>query len=108
MAETVVVKRAPLIDTSHGQRRDWSNASTHLLRDCVLAPRANTEDTTAGRQGVVIGWTLYAPPDADLLATDRVTVRGDDFEINGLPADWTHPRTGWRPGLEVALRAVEG
>lgn len=108
MKTAVTRLRAELDNTTRGQRRDWTNPSQLTITGCVLAPRTATEDTTAGRQGVIIGWTLYAPADVDLVATDRIEHDGRLYEIDGHPANWVNPYTYARRGLEVALRAVEG
>jgi hypothetical protein len=75
---------------------------------CALAPRSSADLTNGGRQGVVAGLTLYAPSDADIEATDRIVARGQTWEIDGEIGDWRNPYTNEQPGLEVALRRVEG
>jgi hypothetical protein len=78
---------------------------------CAVAPRVNadTDDTdTRGRQGIVVGLTLYAPPGTALTATSRVQVRGETYEVEGLPGDWRNPYTGRAVGISAALRKATG
>lgn len=83
---------------------------------CGLAPHSAAdrsspeagESTGYGRDGVVGGYTLYAPPEADIARTDRVEVRGVMHEVTEVPAAWRSPYTGRRPGLVVTLRHAEG
>lgn len=87
---------------------DWAGAGSALIAGCALAPRVAGEERGHGRQGVVVGWTLFAPPDADIAPTDRVVVRGRTYEVDGEPAVWTSPFAGAAGGVEIALRRVDG
>jgi hypothetical protein len=75
---------------------------------CAVAPRMSTEPTERGRQGVIVGLSLYAPTGTDVRYTDRVEIDGAVYLVDGIPAEWVSPFTGWAPGLEVALRRAEG
>lgn len=75
---------------------------------CMVAPRQATEPTERGRAGVIVGLTLYAPLDTDLVHTDRIEIDGVLYEIDGEPGTWRNP---WKPshgGVEVALRRAVG
>jgi hypothetical protein len=102
--ETITVRRPGGTD----QRGDPEPATTHTVTDCAFAPRASTEAVDR-RDTVVIGITLYAPPDADIQPTDQI-VRADGtvWEVDGEPGDWLTPFTGWHPGLQIALKRVTG
>lgn len=79
------------------------------IENCGLAPRHEAEDADNGRQGVPIGWNLFAPHGADILATDLIRLPdGTVCEIDGMPAVWTHMMTGWEAGQVVALKTYEG
>ena len=57
------------------------------IENCGLAPRHEAEDADNGRQGVPIGWNLFAPHGADILATDLIRLPdGTVCEIDGMPA----------------------
>ncbi|MEU7609548.1 hypothetical protein [Micromonospora sp. NPDC049204] len=105
--ETATVLRAPLTDAPYGnQQRDWGNATSTLLLGWGFAPRTSDEDTATGSEGVIVGLTGFGPPGSDVLPTDRMEVRGVVYEVVGEVGEWRSPLTGWRPGVEVALRRV--
>lgn len=74
---------------------------------CGVAPRQAGEQIGQGRIAVTSGLTLYVPPGADVLPSDRFEVRGAVWEVEGEPAVWRSPFTGWEPGREVQLTRVE-
>lgn len=78
------------------------------IPDCVVSPRLSTEVTAPGRQGVVVGLTLYAPYGTDLVHTDQVKVDGVLYELDGEPGPWKSPFSGWEAGVEVALKRAAG
>jgi hypothetical protein len=107
--ETVTILRAGATTDYYGNvSTDWGAATETEVTGCALAPRKAEEERDQGRQGVIIGLTLYAPPGTDLLPTDRVRARGEVFEVDGFPGIWDNPLTGTSFGIEVALRRVEG
>lgn len=75
---------------------------------CAIAPRMSTEPPERGRQGVVVGLTVYAPAGSDIISTDLLMIRGLTYVVDGEPAEWSSPFTGWTPGLEVAVRRAVG
>lgn len=108
MGETITVLRpTDTEDRYHNVVQDWSDPERTDVEGCAVAPSSSSEDN-ANRQGVVAGLTVYAPADADIRHTDRVEVRGLVYEVDGTPNDWRSPFSGRRPGLEVALKRVEG
>ncbi|HEX5541114.1 MAG TPA: hypothetical protein VFX60_06060 [Micromonospora sp.] len=107
--ETAIVLRAPLIEDRYGNEvRDWVNQERIESDGWAFAPRFSDEASDAGRQGVIVGLTGLGPPGADVLATDRMEVRGLTYEVEGEPGEWRNPFTGWLPGIQVALKRVEG
>lgn len=108
--ETVVVLRAPAGDKDRygNATRDWPSATRRDVAGCAVAPRNVPEDTGEGRQAVTIGLTVYMPPGADVLATDRVECRGRVYEVDGEPSLWVSPFAPEAFGIEVALRQTEG
>lgn len=76
---------------------------------CGVAPRMSSEPTERGRQGVIVGWSVYLPAGAPaVLHADILEVRGEECAVEGVPADWANPFTGWTPGAEVAVRRAAG
>lgn len=107
--ETITVLRPSTTTDRYGNTvADWDTATRTDVELCALAPRTSPEDLSNGRQGVIIGMTLYAPADADLRPSDRVLARGETFEVDGHPETWRNPYTGVDFGIEAALRRVEG
>ena len=78
------------------------------ITGCGVAPRYSTEPTERGRQGVIVGLTVYAPTGSDILSTDSLIVRGAEYVVDGEPAAWRSPFSGWAPGIEVAIRRAVG
>lgn len=77
------------------------------IAGCAVAPRQAGEQIGQGRIAATSGLTLYVPPGADILPSDRFEVRGTVWEVEGEPAVWRSPFTGWEPGREVVLTRVE-
>lgn len=106
--ETVVRLRPTTVDNGYGGTdKDWTNPTRLNIPNCLVAPRPEVETAEGGREGVIIGWTVYAPDGTDIDPTDRVEVRGVAHDVDGLPADWSGGWE-WRPGVEIRLRRVEG
>lgn len=103
--ETAVILRAPLVDASYGnETRDWDSATRTDSPGWGFAPRGGDERSEPDMPVVIAGLTGYGPPDAEVLPTDRLEVRGDVYEVVGEVGVWRSPFTGWEPGVEVALR----
>lgn len=75
---------------------------------CGVAPRYSTEPTVRGRQGVIVGLSVYAPPGADIRFTDGAEIDGVVYVIDGQPGAWVSPYTGTDFGFEVAIRRAAG
>lgn len=111
MGETVTRVRPGSTTDGHGNTvPDWSEGAVAALDidDCAFAPVQTPEDRTGGRQGVVDAGTVYAPHGADVVATDRLVVRGETYEIDAKPGDWVSPFTGAGAGVEISIRRVAG
>jgi hypothetical protein len=81
---------------------------TIVVPGCAVAPRLSGDVTDGGRQGVIVGTTIYFPPGTDVRATDRLVVRGEEHAIEGDPGRWVSPWTTVEHGVEVATQRVEG
>lgn len=108
---TITVRRA-----GKDRRGNPTAASTHQVSGCFTAPASGDSGQSASRERtdmrdtVITGHTLYAPFDADILATDEVLVPGDPkwWQVDGEVGPWRSPFSNWKPGLQVALRRVRG
>ena len=87
---------------------DWDAAYELDIPGVGFNPGSSNEPTEVGRNAVITQPEVYAPTDADILAGDRLRIRGLVFDVEGDPADWRSPFTGWAPGLVVKLKRVEG
>ena len=79
----------------------WTRTS---LADGLFSPGGTVEPVEPGREPVVtsptIHWFKMWP---DVVASDRIEVRGATYEVIGEPAEWRGTRVG---GLVVKLRRV--
>lgn len=110
--ETVIVIRAPLaVDQYGNQVRDWSAATRTPYEKCAVAQGSkggSTEDLTGDRDVIISDLIVIMPSGVDVVATDRLEVRGRAYEVVGEPFDWTNPFTGTRFGTVVYCNRVEG
>lgn len=88
--------------------RDWSTPDELAIPGCGFDPGGTTELIEVGRAAVLTQPTLFAPADADIGPADRIEIRSRTWEVDGDPALWRSPFTGWEPGLVVKLRLFEG
>lgn len=108
IGETVTRLRSTSVTNRYGGAdKDWTDPDEVTIAGCAVAPRLEGE-VTDGREGVVIGWTVFAPADADVLATDRLRIRSVDHDVDGQPGEWLSPYTGTPKGLEIRTRRVDG
>lgn len=105
--ETVTVLPGPETFDDYGDPIPSERVGGDIL-GCAVAPRYSTEPTVRGRQGVIVGLSIYAPAGSDILFTDSLRVRGEVYVVEGEPAEWVSPFTGWAPGLEVAVKRAVG
>lgn len=108
--ETVTRLRAAVVVDAYGdETRDWAAAERVTVAGCAMAPTVEPEFHQAGRDGVEVGWTLYAPFDADVTAYDRIEHPTYGlFEVDGDPGKWRSPFSGLEAGTTVRLRRIEG
>jgi hypothetical protein len=92
---------------AHGNTSgSWDEAVA--VPGCLFAPGSSEEPFEAGRNAVVSTPTVYAPPGTTVSARDRVTVRGNDYEVIGDPGDWRWPTDNRGAGVVIPLRRVSG
>jgi hypothetical protein len=103
------IRRATVDHDAYGDPVDVAPDDVLDLVEAFVAPRESPEVVgDRGRQGVVLGLSLYGPVGLDVLRTDLVEVDGVTYEVEGEPGTWVHPRTGWAAGMTVALRRATG
>ncbi|MEU1778104.1 MULTISPECIES: hypothetical protein [Streptomyces] len=112
--ETIVIVRngpSPGRD-SYGQPIPGPETET-TVHGCVVSPRPENirigSPPQQGRDSVITGWTVYAPPGTDIRTTDRLRIRGSLWEVTGETADWGHsPFTGTQGPVEVTADRITG
>jgi len=107
--ETVTVVRAgESVETPLGYSPGPS--TPHDVDGCSLQRllgNSSLETMSGDVDKLVTRWILYAPPGADILASDRVQQGPLDLQVDGDPATWPGPN-GRPHHVEVYLKRWEG
>lgn len=109
--EKITVLRAPsVLDEYSGDVTglDWTLATRKTIDGCGIAPVSSGEPLLDNRTQVDSQVEVYAPYGADIKALDRLVIRGITWAVEGEPAAWRHPMTGWQPGTVIRAVKVEG
>lgn len=109
--ETVTRLRATATTDPYSGEATGSDWSAPLILDipgCAFNPGNSSEPLQEARNAVVTRPEVYAPAGADVKAGDRLVVRSLTYDVEGDPADWRSPFTGWNPGLVIALERADG
>ncbi len=86
----------------------WAAPDELDIDGCGVADGGSLEPLENARNAVDSDFDVIMPPGSDVLATDRLVVRGLVCEVAGRPFDWHHPMTGWEPGMVVRAKIREG
>jgi hypothetical protein len=78
------------------------------LLGAFVAPRESNDINDRGRQGVIVGLTLFAHFGTDIVHTDQIEVDGVIYNVDGEPGQWKNPLTEWEAGCQVALVRAAG
>lgn len=117
VAFTVTVHRQPAVP----QKTRWGDEAgarvPHTVQGCAIYPAASSEQVEA-RDTVSDTAVLLVPYGADIKVTDEVAVpddlavpppyRNTRWKVDGTPAGWQSPFTGWNPGTEIRLTKQAG
>lgn len=91
----------------HGNPEEsWAPATEHKVFGWS-AP-TSTEPKLAGHDRVTVDVELLAPEGFPSGPRDLVILNGTEFEAVGYPEDFNNGPFGFRPGLVVNLRRIEG
>jgi hypothetical protein len=103
--QVVILRTGPPSQDRYGN--DIPGATTRYeIDDCLVAPRLAGDAGEGGRQGVIVGTTVYFPKGTDVRASDQLEVRGETHTIEGDPGWWRGAPGRW--DVEVATRRAEG
>lgn len=107
--ETVqVLSPGTTTDRDRNTVETWTSPVEVSVEGVGVEPRPSSEDNRDARNAVFSGFTLYMPAGTAVTASNRVRVRGDVYAVDGKPAEWRNPFTGWEPGLVVQTKLMEG
>jgi hypothetical protein len=93
-------------DDAHGSPI-LTAATTRTIEGVAVAPATSEETNDATGLRVVTGYDLYLPSGEQLLATDRITIRGVSgwmVEGDATAGQWTNYFTGRGKGVQVTVR----
>lgn len=112
MSNCTVVRVRPLGTDDNGDPIEGT-PSELTIPGCTFAPRLSSNIDARGRAGVIVGLTLYTPPEPDIVHGDllRITGAGQSsgtYEIDGEVGVWDSTYSDWQPGAEIALRRAAG
>lgn len=78
------------------------------VEGCAFDPGGSVETLEPGREAVVSRPRVFLPVDVVVTARSLVTVRGLLYRVQGDPAGWLNPFTGWEPGVVASLERAAG
>lgn len=106
-----VTTRAKQVDADGNPVLDEFNNPVYLTTSVTVsgafAPAIGYE-TTNSQDQVVTQPTAYLPAGMVVTSLSKLTIRGQDYEVDGDPQDWRSPFTGWAPGIVVPLKRTSG
>lgn len=104
---TVTVLRAPVVQYGTRSERDWSQATSRTVHECILVRPASSTDWDDPARTRAIDMVLIAPYGSDIREGDRILCEGRTYEVDGIPANRTSP-TGAVSHVRAALVAWSG
>ena len=106
-----VVQRVPYVGTTedaHGNETESWGSPVTLSGVYGFDPGSSSEPREPGQDRVIVEPALYGPYDMPFLSRDRVIVRGQTYEVEGVVRQWKHMRSNREAGAVVTLRRVDG
>jgi hypothetical protein len=105
--ETITRLRYPSADDMGTDMPDFTAEPEALdITGCWAEPIRSIENLN-GRMAVQTGWTVAAPPGVDIVSTDHVRYRGDEYEVVGDAIAVPSP-SGALDATSLILRRWEG
>lgn len=105
--KTVTVLRAPVVQYGMRSERDWSQATSRTVRECILVRPASSTDWRDPARTRAIDKVLIAPYGSDIREGDRISYGGRTYEVDGIAEDRESP-TGAVSHMRAALVAWSG
>lgn len=86
----------------------WDSPTLLVIPNCGVADGGSLEPLQDARNAVESDFDVIAPYGVDVLAGDRIVVRGLVCDVAGRPFAWRNPFTGWAPGTLIRAKITEG
>lgn len=74
----------------------------------AVAPSFSNEPPESGRDAVITGLSVLAPTDVVIGAKDRAVWNSEEYTVEGDLGDWTTGPFSFKPGIQFALKKVNG
>lgn len=74
---------------------------------CIVVPRGIGGENNQNASTVISGLQVFLPPGTDIRASDRITVRGKEYAVDGEPADY-RSLAGVPKKILINLKRVTG
>jgi len=87
---------------------DWSEVVELVIPRCAVDDSKTREINDTNRTAVVTDFVIWPDEQYDVIATDRLVVRGLECTIVGRPSTPHNPFTGGEPGMEIFANVGEG
>lgn len=110
--ETVTRQRGTAVTDPYSEEStdvDWSDPEELTLQRCAVWPGDSAEPLRDAQPDLVVSdFVVAAAPGVDVIASDRLVIRGLTCQVVGRPFDWRSPFTGWQPGTIIQANVTEG
>lgn len=103
--KTITVKSVTTTTDDHGDSSEVPPSSSSW-GPCAVAPRFANVSVDPRSVPVVVGLTVYGPT-RSMNSDDRLVIDGLEYLLDGEPAVWENPFTGWAPGIEVPVKRAQ-
>lgn len=107
--EVAILEAVESSDEYGNTVESWDEPATvAIVQGVGVEPRPSGESFTDSRNAVTSGFTLYMPAGTPVQPQHRIAVRGEVWSVQGDPAVWRNPYTGWTPGVVVQVGRTDG
>ena len=107
MNQTVIRIRPGTKESRGSTIPDWDNATVTDILRCSMQPSGTSLSQDGRVLGITDTYTLFAPPDADIEAGDRIKYRGKTYQIDG-DVRIQPSATGRLDHLNITLKRYQG
>lgn len=109
---TIIRLRGPGKDTRTGDPIAGTPGQIEVP-DAFVAPRSSSDINDRGRDGVIVGLSLFAPFGVDVIHGDQIRIIDETpfdglYDVEGEAGQWKQPWSRWEAGCEIALVRATG